>query len=937
VSRRVGQRFEALGAVERAMRLARTVSITEAERSRLRNVAIAAMALPDLRIAKELDVPRAKEDGVAVDPAFERYAVRLNDGTVIVRRLDDDAELLRLPGLPPAGKFTRAGFSLDGRYLGMTSGPPDILQVWDLPERRLVLTDREVAWAHPINWSFRHDSCELALRRSDGSIVFYELPSGRLLRRWSEYPITDGDIAYSPDGSKLAIRAKDRSTVQVIAREGARLLASLPHPADLFHLVWNPRRPNILAVACEDNIIYIWDVDTGKQTMALKGETSNGIILAYHPNGELLASRGWQSTLRLWDTRTGRMVLSRPSNWSPMLEFDRTGRWLSMDSTLEKARILEVADAAECRTLVREPFREDDRHSGVAIDPTGRRAATTGTALTVWDVSTGATLATLPVRGDSHQVLFDASGAVVTDLPALLRWPVTEAADGAATIGPPQILHPRGTRDAFAITPDGRTIAAAMYSDGGLVLDTQDPRHARWLRPHHDVRHIAVSPDGGWVVTGSHNSGEGMKLWEARTGRLVHDFPSVPKDIYNVMPFSPDGRWLAVGWDGWVLFETTTWTPKVRLFRGVTTELAFAPDSLTTVYDNKAGTLILAEVETGRELARFEDPEQGRLSGRSLAFTPDGSRVVAPLEDRPYIRVWDLRAVRRRLAELGLDWDPPASFDTPDAPGSFPPIPSPFRVDAGQLDVWMGQGLESPEQIVERTTREIEANPDNAEAHHQRGHALYRLKRYQEAIADFTGALKASPNNAHLLASRSAGEARLNRLDEAISDCEALLRLNPQGGDGEQLSGLWNNLAWTLVTGPAPARDPARAMKLSQQAVKLAPAQAIYLNTLGVAQYRAGQYAEAVITLEKSLAVSKGEYAAFDLFFLAMARSKLGQIAQARADFDRAVRWWRDHPNQSAQHSTELDAFRTEAKALLDGPPTELPAEVFVPESPAPP
>ena len=125
--------------------------------------------------------------------------------------------------------------------------------------------------------------------------------------------------------------------------------------------------------------------------------------------------------------------------------------------------------------------------------------------MTVWDLPTGATLATLPVTGDAHRVLFDASGAVLTELPALLRWPVTEAPDGATTIGPPQLLHPQGTQDGFAITPDGRTIAAAMYNDGGLVFDAQNPQHARWLRPHRDVRYIAISPDGRWVVTGSHS------------------------------------------------------------------------------------------------------------------------------------------------------------------------------------------------------------------------------------------------------------------------------------------------------------------------------------------------------------------------------------------------------------------------------------------------
>jgi tetratricopeptide (TPR) repeat protein len=144
-----------------------------------------------------------------------------------------------------------------------------------------------------------------------------------------------------------------------------------------------------------------------------------------------------------------------------------------------------------------------------------------------------------------------------------------------------------------------------------------------------------------------------------------------------------------------------------------------------------------------------------------------------------------------------------------------------------------------------------------------------------------------------------------------------------------------NNLAWQLATGPPGLRDPQGALVLARKAVALAPDAAIYLNTLGVAQYRAGQITEAIATLEKSLAVGKGESDAFDLFFLAMARFKLGQIALARADFDRAVNWRRDHPNRAQPGwSEDLDAFHAEAKALLDGPPPELPADVFAPGPP---
>src|SRR5262249_17298490 len=145
------------------------------------------------------------------------------------------------------------------------------------------------------------------------------------------------------------------------------------------------------------------------------------------------------------------------------------------------------------------------------------------------------------------------------------------------------------------------------------------------------------------------------------------------------------------------------------------------------------------------------------------------------LRDRPYLRVWDLWAIRLRLTKLGLDWDPLATFGAADAPGSFAPIPKPFRVDRGQLDSCLTQAAEPPEQTVARSTQAIQANPEDAQAHHQRGHALARLKRYDEAVADFTAALNRRPDDAHLLASRGSAQAHLDRLDAAIADWDAAL------------------------------------------------------------------------------------------------------------------------------------------------------------------
>ncbi len=133
------------------------------------------------------------------------------------------------------------------------------------------------------------------------------------------------------------------------------------------------------------------------------------------------------------------------------------------------------------------------------------------------------------------------------------------------------------------------------------------------------------------------------------------------------------------------------------------------------------------------------------------------------------------------------------------------------------------------------------------------------------------------------------------------------------------------------MTGPESTRDVERSLGLARRAVELEPDKSIYLNTLGVAQYRARQYVEAIATLERSLAAGRGEYDAFDLFFLAMANHRRARRDQALDCFDRACRWLEKQKVLSDQHSTELAAFRSEAKAVLAGPAGELPDDSFAP------
>ncbi len=108
----------------------------------------------------------------------------------------------------------------------------------------------------------------------------------------------------------------------------------------------------------------------------------------------------------------------------------------------------------------------------------------------------------------------------------------------------------------------------------------------------------------------------------------------------------------------------------------------------------------------------------------------------------------------------------------------------------------------------------------------------------------------------------------------------------------------------------------------------MTPGEQLTLNTLGVSLYRAGQYAETIPVLERSLAAGKGASQAFDLFFLAMAHHRLGHREQARSLYDQAVRWLEKQKSLSESDREELTAFRAEAQSLLAGSVDDLPGDV---------
>jgi tetratricopeptide (TPR) repeat protein len=122
-----------------------------------------------------------------------------------------------------------------------------------------------------------------------------------------------------------------------------------------------------------------------------------------------------------------------------------------------------------------------------------------------------------------------------------------------------------------------------------------------------------------------------------------------------------------------------------------------------------------------------------------------------------------------------------------------------------------------------------------------------------------------------------------------------------------------NDLAWRLVTiaDPKPLAQ-ARAVEFAKEAVELIPQASAYWNTLGAAQYRAGDWKAAIAALEKSMELRQ-DGDSFDWFFLAMTHWQLGNKEEARKWCDQAVAWM----DKNQPQNEDLLRFRAEAQELL--------------------
>jgi WD40 repeat protein len=221
------------------------------------------------------------------------------------------------------------------------------------------------------------------------------------------------------------------------------------------------------------------------------------------------------------------------------------------------------------------------------------------------------------------------------------------------------------TRPIGVISADGTLCALAGTGENRwriLRTDTLSEVARTGVQPGTDF--AAFSQDGKLLAGGAARF-PGVKVWNAQTGELLKDLPvngNVQEDSARVA-FSPGGQLVTSTWQEYCFWDVARWSVVRRIPQqpgnDFPAKMAFTPDGRIFAGIHSRNVVRLYDAATGQVLADLEAPNSKFIT--ALAFNGDGTQLVA-CESRDALRVWDLREIREKLAELGLDWgQPPAT------------------------------------------------------------------------------------------------------------------------------------------------------------------------------------------------------------------------------------------------------------------------------------
>lgn len=420
-----------------------------------------------------------------------------------------------------------------------------------------------------------------------------------------------GDIAYSPDGTLLAV-ASSIGVWLYDAETGEAHAVFIADESGVGNIAFSPDGTKLASIPFMHNFIQLWDVKTGVIETTFFGYGGSTTCVAFSPDGTKLVCGGLNRTVQLWDVGTREIIET--------LIIGDNGR-----------------NGVELSSIVPVSFSPDSTLLAAGNDD--------GT-VQLWDVGTREPTTTLQHDSSIMSVVFSPDGSILavgSEDGKVSLWDIRKSVLKFDFVAQQKVFS-------LAFSPDGKTLASAgsgfrKDKDRVRLWDVASGELKSNLIGHtDDVDSLVFSPDGTTLVSSSADNI--VRFFDVASGELKFNLTGYLGSIHNII-LSPNGQTL-VSSSGFEeryatvrLWDVGTGTPKIQLpaRKQIVYNASVSGGVPFVAYFNSETGLELYDVATGDLKTTFSESEWVL----NVALSPDSKTLAATsgLGDST-ARLWDV-------------------------------------------------------------------------------------------------------------------------------------------------------------------------------------------------------------------------------------------------------------------------------------------------------
>jgi len=433
-----------------------------------------------------------------------------------------------------------------------------------------------------------------------------------------------------------------------------------------------------------DKTIKVWDVASSGELLTINPSANNKHIqaldvgdvnglrqtlssvapsLAFSPDGRQIASGHFSGEINIWDTATGKLLMTLKGHKIPVFSIAFSPDGKRMASRAYEVKLWDTANWTELMSIS-DPAIDHPELTGIesclTFSPDGKRIASSGGwdgQIKVWDTVTGHKVWSLKGHDYwAYSVSFSPDGKfIVSGGDNDVK--IWDAGTGS------NVMTLRGHEApvyTVSFSPDGKSIVSGSYDSIVKVWDVATGETMMTLRGHENViDSVLFTPDGKRVASGSWDGK--IKIWDISVTREITRLVGHNSQIERVA-FSPEGKRIvsAAAEDGIKLWDTESATELSTISRRSaggfrSHSVVFSPDGKRIASGDGSGTFRIWDAATGDEITSFRGPK-ALITSTGLAFSPDGN-VVASVSggmDKA-VKLWDATAGKELMTLTGHD------------------------------------------------------------------------------------------------------------------------------------------------------------------------------------------------------------------------------------------------------------------------------------------